>query len=238
MHNPSSFLSDIRSKLQSLSDDKTRTSFHRFFKEPVIAYGVKSALVEKLAKEQFKEIKELSKQEIFWLCEELFTSDYCEEAFVACNRSYALKKQYTRDDIQIFERWISKYINNRAKCDTFCNHTVGELIMQYPDLISYLHKRSKSSNRRVKRASAVTLIIPARRGIFLKEIFQIADTLLLDSDDMVQKWYGWMLKAASQAHQQEVFDYVMKHKAIMPRTALRYAIEKMPKELKSEAMKK
>ena len=55
---------------------------------------------------------------------------------------------------------------------------------------------------------------------------------------MVQKGYGWMLKVASQAHLQEVFDYVMKHKAVMPRTALRYAIEKMPPELKSEAMKK
>jgi 3-methyladenine DNA glycosylase AlkD len=55
---------------------------------------------------------------------------------------------------------------------------------------------------------------------------------------MVQKGYGWMLKAASQSHQKEVFDYVMKYKAIMPRTALRYAIEKMPAQLKAEAMKK
>jgi 3-methyladenine DNA glycosylase AlkD len=47
-----------------------------------------------------------------------------------------------------------------------------------------------------------------------------------------------MLKVASQAHQQEVFAYVMKHKAKMPRTALRYAIEKMPKELKVQAMAK
>jgi 3-methyladenine DNA glycosylase AlkD len=149
-----------------------------------------------------------------------------------------MKKQYVRDDIQIFYKWIEKYINNRAKCDTFCNHTVGELLMQYPNLISEVHKRSKSSNRRVKRASAVSLIVPARRGLFLEDIFQIADTLLLDSDDMVQKGYGWLLKVASDKHLQEVFDYVIKNKAIMPRTALRYAIEKMPKELKIEAMKK
>lgn len=47
-----------------------------------------------------------------------------------------------------------------------------------------------------------------------------------------------MLKAASQSHEKEVFEYVMKNKSVMPRTALRYAIEKMPKELKSKAMKK
>jgi 3-methyladenine DNA glycosylase AlkD len=47
-----------------------------------------------------------------------------------------------------------------------------------------------------------------------------------------------MLKVASQAYQQEVYKYVLAHKAIMPRTALRYAIEKMPKELKKKAMEK
>ena len=43
-----------------------------------------------------------------------------------------------------------------------------------------------------------------------------------------------MLKAASQAHQEEVFDYVMSKKATMPRTSLRYAIEKMPSGIKSK----
>ena len=59
-----------------------------------------------------------------------------------------------------------------------------------------------------------------------------------DKDDMVQKGYGWMLKAASQANQKEVFDYVVSRKATMPRTSLRYAIEKMPAELKVRAMAK
>lgn len=55
---------------------------------------------------------------------------------------------------------------------------------------------------------------------------------------MVQKGYGWLLKVASQTHEKEVFDYVMTNKSNMPRTALRYAIEKMPKSLKEKAMDK
>ena len=110
-------------------------------------------------------------------------------------------------------------------------------MMMYPDYIAKLKEWTKSSNRWVRRGSAVTLIIPARKGLFLNDIFEIADTLLLDKDDLVQKGYGWMLKAASEAYQQEVFDYVMKNKSVMPRTALRYAIEKMPAGLKAEAMK-
>jgi 3-methyladenine DNA glycosylase AlkD len=62
--------------------------------------------------------------------------------------------------------------------------------------------------------------------------------LLSDKDDMVQKGYGWLLKEASRKHQKEVLNYVLKNKKKMGRTALRYAIELMPKELKTEAMKK
>jgi 3-methyladenine DNA glycosylase AlkD len=80
--------------------------------------------------------------------------------------------------------------------------------------------------------------VPAKRGSFLTEALAIADLLLADTDDLVQKGYGWLLKEASRKHTDEVFSYVMANKRDMPRTALRYAIELMPKDLKAEAMKK
>ena len=72
----------------------------------------------------------------------------------------------------------------------------------------------------------------------MQDAFEICDVLLVDGDEMVQKGYGWLLKEESRVHQREVFDYVVKNKSVMPRTALRYAIELMPKELKAAAMKK
>jgi 3-methyladenine DNA glycosylase AlkD len=62
--------------------------------------------------------------------------------------------------------------------------------------------------------------------------------LSTDQDVMVQKGYGWMLKEASNHYPKEVFDYVMKNRREMPRTALRYAIEKLSPEHRIEAMKK
>jgi 3-methyladenine DNA glycosylase AlkD len=80
--------------------------------------------------------------------------------------------------------------------------------------------------------------VPAREGRYKKDIFEIAQLLLNDKDDMVQKGYGWMLKACSKPFPEEVFRFVMERKEIMPRTSLRYAIEKLPEEMKKEAMKK
>ncbi len=59
---------------------------------------------------------------------------------------------------------------------------------------------------------------------------------MLGEDDLVQKGYGWMLKDASVYYQKEVFDFIMRNKNKMPRTALRYAIEKMPQSLRKKAM--
>ncbi len=228
----------LEKELEKMSDAKLQQTSQRFFKESIKTYGTKTGDIVKLGKTYFKEIKDLKKKEVFELCESLWQSGYLEETFIACEWSYNMHKQFEEKDIQTFERWIDKYITNWASCDTFCNHTVGEFMMMYPQYISTLKTWAKSKTRWMKRASAVSLIIPARKGMFLDDIFEIADTLLLDSDDMVQKGYGWMLKVASQSHEKEVFDYVMDHKSNMPRTALRYAIEKMPKELKAQAMAK
>ena len=161
-----------------------------------------------------------------------------EESFIACHWSYAVRKDYEVRDFDVFEKWIKNYVTNWASCDTLCNHTIGEFIEMYPEYLVRLKEFAKSENRWMRRASAVSLIIPARKGKFLNDILEIADIMLLDKDDLVQKGYGWMLKAASQAHQKEIFDYVVSKKDVMPRTALRYAIEKMPKALKTIAMRK
>ncbi len=234
----SKIIENLRADLQSNSDEKTRLSGERFFKESVKLYGIKTATVSRISKDHYKNIKETGKSKIFTLCEELWQSGYMEESFVACNWSYNEHRDYEPSDFSIFERWVNIYISNWASCDTLCNHTVGTLIEMYPDLISGLKKWAKSDNRWVKRAAAVSLIVPARKGLFLKDVFEIADILHSDTDDMVQKGYGWMLKVAGQTHQEEVFDYVMRRKSTMPRTSLRYAIEKMPQNLKVQAMSK
>jgi 3-methyladenine DNA glycosylase AlkD len=231
-------LKNIRAELVQSVDEKTRTNGQRYFKEKIVLYGVKTADVNKIAKKYFKQIKLIGKERVFGLCEELFKSDYCEEAFIAAGWSYLIHKEYQESDFLIFESWIQKYINNWAKCDSLCNHTVGSFIEQYPQYLNNLKAWTRFENRWVKRASAVSLIIPAKRGKFLKEIFEISDALLTDKDDMVQKGYGWLLKDASIKYKEEVFAYILKNKSRMPRTALRYAIERMPEDLKKQAMAK
>ena len=221
-----------------MADAQVRESGQRFFKESVNMYGTKTKEVVQMSKKYLKEVKKLPKEEVWDMCETLWKSGMMEESFIACNWSEAFSKQFQPTDFQVLEHWVQTYVNNWASCDTLCNHTVANFVMMYPETIVELKSWAHSENRWVQRASAVTLIIPARKGLFLADIFEIAELLLHSPDDLVQKGYGWMLKAASEAHCEDVFQFVLKNKATMPRTALRYAIEKMEPEKRKKAMAK
>jgi 3-methyladenine DNA glycosylase AlkD len=231
-------LEAVREELVQGIDEKTRDSAQRFFKEEVKFYGVKAASVKKIAQKYLRVIKGRDKRDIFALCENLLQSGYGEEAFIAFEWAYSMRKSFQPEDFQVFESWLLKYVDNWAKCDTLCNHTIGAFIEKYPGFIESLKGWARSENRWLKRASSVTLILPARKGDFLNEVLQISDILLKDKDDLVQKGYGWMLKEASRKHQGEVFEYIMRRKSEMPWTALRYAIEKMPEDLRKKAMER
>ena len=234
-------LEEIRSDLRASANENDRISSERFFKEEIILYGMKATEISRINKKHYMKVRQLSKADIFSLCGELWQSGFFEEAVIACDWAYHLRGSFVPADFEVFEQWVHKYVSNWAACDTLCNHTIGAFLEKYPEYLEKLKNWALSSNRWVRRAAAVSLIVPARKGLFVKEIFEIADILLTDPDDMVQKGYGWMLKVSSQSgpdQQNAVFNYVMAHKEVMPGTARRYAIEKMDPDMKKKAMKR
>lgn len=231
-------IAGIRAGLRDLADEKTRESGRHFFKEPVKLYGVKTAAVMKLADRTFRELGKREKTEVFSLCEELFSSGCMEESFIAARWSEKLHRKYEPEDFMVFERWVDTYVTNWASCDSFCNHTVGSFLEMFPKYAPGLTAWARSENRWMRRGAAVSLIIPAKKGMFLEEAFTIADLLLTDTDDLVRKGYGWLLKEESRKHPDEVLAFVLARRDRMPRTALRYAIELMPPEKRKLAMAK
>jgi 3-methyladenine DNA glycosylase AlkD len=229
---------EIRRELQEKADEKTRLSSQRFFKkeEEIKMYGVKTLVFREINERYFAAVKDKSKQEIFDLGEKLLESGYLEELGVAFDWAFRMRKNFEKKDFSLLESWLKKYVTNWGACDSFCMRALGYFIYKFPEYFSKVKKWAVSKNRWIRRASAVVLIYSIRKKKPLAPVFEIADILLLDEDDMVQKGYGWMLKVASDQDAKRVFEYVMKHKKAMPRTALRYAIEKLSPDLRKQAM--
>jgi len=244
--NMRNIIETVQKTLKTESSEAVRKSAQRFFKgdNKIKLHGVKSADVKKIAKRYCVEVKHLPKEQLFDLCETFMRSGYLEEFSIACTWMSHTHKDLKPKDWTVIDRWIDSYITNWAACDVFCcggmgkGGTVAAFLEMYPQYVKKLRTWAKSKNLWKRRAAAVSLVGSARRGLFHDEVFALAEILLLDSEDMVQKGYGWMLKEAGNFDEQAVFQFVMKHKAVMPRTALRYAIEKMPKNFKEQAMRK
>ncbi|MCX6811341.1 MAG: DNA alkylation repair protein [Candidatus Berkelbacteria bacterium] len=232
-------IQEIRKELKKNIDLKFKKGEIKFFKERILVYGVRSNIVRKIALKYFPDIKILEKKDFLALGEKMLKSDYHEEAEIVFIWTEKLVTNFKQSDFKIFEKWLKKYVNNWGKVDTFCAHTINYFVQNYPIVIPKIKKWAGSKNRWVRRAAAVSFISGSRdfpQKKHLPHIFWIAKKLMGDKDDLVQKGYGWMLKRAAENYKNEVFNFVLKYKKEMPRTALRYAIEKMPKKLKDNIM--
>ncbi|MFC1996043.1 DNA alkylation repair protein [Chloroflexota bacterium] len=198
-----------------------------------------TSVLRSIARQLYKEqVNTLPIQDLFDLCEDLLESGDWRQRVVAFQWAFQARKYYQTGDFARFERWLDQYVDSWGSCDDFCTHAFGDLIFKFPKHIPTLKTWTKSENRWFRRGAAVVMIYGIRREQGFNDAFQIADLLLLDEEDLVQKGYGWMLKEISNRDPQPVFEFVMQRKDRMPRTALRYAIEKFPPELRQKAMER
>lgn len=238
-----SIVEELQSELDVHVDKRYKETFMRFYKEPIKFRGVRTDVVRKIARTYYRHIRSQTTNNLLKLCEELLESRYNEDFLVAIQWASERKEEYTEEDFSTFEKWIEKYVTDWGKVDWFCLGLLNYLAGKFPAIAGRAKDWTKSENRWFRRAAAVIFIGSGSKTWTthkhnLKDIFDVSLKLMDDKDDLVQKGYGWALKAAAEAHQKEVFDFVMKHKREMPRTALRYAIEKMPQNMKERAMAK
>ncbi|MFH2056342.1 MAG: DNA alkylation repair protein [bacterium] len=218
---------------------ENQINYQQFFKETLAQpIGLKTPVLRSISKLCFKEVRGESAREILDLCDALLKAGERYFRVFAFEWACKVERDFLKSDFARFQRWLKDYVDGWGSCDHLCGGVIGPLLLQYPELVRRTAPWARSPNLWLRRGAAVALILPVRKGTMLKEVFQRADALLLDQEDLVQKGYGWMLKEAANLFPDEVFAYVMAHKDVMPRTALRYAIEKYPQAKRKQAMKK
>jgi 3-methyladenine DNA glycosylase AlkD len=237
MNQKKEIINKLRAELKKYDKPQYKANYQRFFKEKLKnPIGLRTPIVRKVSNLVFKEAKHLSKKELFQVCEILSQSGRDGEKVIGFDWVSKISPQYTKSDFRIFESWLKKYVNGWGSCDHICCSIIGPFLYMYPEFVKKSTAWTRSKNQWFRRAAAVSLIYSLRKNKQLKTAFKVADILMMDEKDLVQKGYGWMLKVAADSYRKEVFDYVVKHKAVMPRTALRYAIEKMPPQMRKKAM--
>jgi 3-methyladenine DNA glycosylase AlkD len=199
---------------------------------------LKTGDIRRLSAELYRSLEDKSRDKVFAISGELLEERIWPLKVIAFDFAYRVRKQYDEKTFSLFENWLVKYVQGWGDCDDFCTHAFGELIVQNTELAKKTLVWTERGEFWMRRAAAVVLIPSINRGKYKEtDPIAVSERLLLDSEDLVRKGYGWMLKVLSVKEPQLVYDYLEKNKEIMPRVSFRYALEKMDKERKSELMR-
>lgn len=128
----------------------------------------------------------------------------------------------------------TRYVNNWDLVDTSAPYIVGEYLASRPRKV--LYHLAKSSNIWERRIAIVSTAAFIKRDD-LKDTFGIAALLLKDKHDLIHKAVGWMLREAGKRSESAMLNFLAQNYSTMPRTALRYAIERLPKPQRRAILK-
>ncbi len=168
----------------------------------------------------------------------LIQSKYHEERFlgliILVNKYSKTKDKKNRN--QLYKIYVSsfKYINNWNLVDVTCPHVTGKHLIDKDRTI--LYKWAKSEDLWTKRIAMVSTFYFIRKTD-LEDTFKIAEILLQDEHDLIHKAVGWMLREAGKRDIKKEEAFLKKHYKTMPRTMLRYSIEKFPETKRQKYLK-
>ncbi len=230
-------LKELKSELKSLADSQKAKDSQWFFKtgkgeygEGDVFHGITVPALRKVSK---KYIKLLLKD-----IEKLLYSKYHEERLLSL---YILVLQYSKGDESAKEEIYNFYykhrsqVNNWDLVDSSAHKIMGDYLMERDR--SILYKMAQSKDLWTKRISIITTYAFIKNNDF-KDTIKISEILLKDEHDLIHKAVGWMLREVGKKDMKTEEAFLKKHYKKMPRTMLRYAIEKFPESKRAFYMKK
>ena len=139
-------------------------------------------------------------------------------------------KKITPDRIkEFYQLYMLRHdrVNNWDLVDLGCLHMTGSYLFDKPRTI--LYKLAKSKNIWERRTAILSTCYFIRQGD-IDDTFKIAELLITDKEDLIHKATGWMLRFAGDKNREKLLRFLDIHAATMPRTLLRYSIEKLDKK--------
>ena len=221
-------VAEIRADLNRRGSPNHADRVKQYFKEPIETHGLTAPQEKELAKKYYPRVKG-DLQKAIEVTQELIASKTLDEAQVGIRILGRMRRHLTPDHFDTLDAWVD-HLTNWANTDGLSTWLTAETIRKDPTLHRRLLDWTSSENRWRRRAAAVSLVPIARKGDMLEEALAIADRLMTDGDDMVQKGVGWLLKEASKEHPEEIREYLLKWREEAPALTLRYASEKLPKD--------
>jgi 3-methyladenine DNA glycosylase AlkD len=176
-------------------------------------------------------------EEAMALADDLIVDPYLETKSVGIELVGRFRRSFTPRLLPRWKRWLAaNHAANWATTDGMCGALVGPLLVDHPECAATMKAWSRDANLWVRRASIVGLIPLVRTGQGLDLAYGIAATLHGDHADLIQKAVGWTLREAGKVDARRLERYLRHAGAAIPRTTVRYAIERFPEATRRDLL--
>lgn len=234
--------SNLQKDLKSASDSGKALVLQRFFKTGKGEYGEGDIFLGITVPKQRIIAKKYASSLDFLEIQKLLDSKLHESRLIALMilvDKYEKNKEETyRKKIVYFYLKNTKRINNWDLVDLSVYKILGDWLVSNLNHLKILDKLAVSKNLWERRIAIISTYAFIKKGKTV-EIVNIAEKLLDDSEDLIHKAVGWMLREmGKRVSEPELLKFLDKHKTRMPRTALRYAIERLHPEQREYYLKK
>ncbi|MFC1598057.1 DNA alkylation repair protein [Patescibacteria group bacterium] len=216
---------ELKKEMKALGDSERAKNALWFFKTGKGEYGEGDkflGITVPLQRKVAKKYRDLPLVEV----EKLLQSPIHEHRLTAL---FILVDQFNKADeagkARIYKLYLknTKYINNWDLVDSSAHFIVGGYLLDRPRDV--LYKMARSRDLWKKRIAVLATFMFIREDDF-KDALRISEILLQDEHDLIHKAVGWMLREVGNRDQATEEKFLKKHHKKMPRTMLRYAIEK------------
>ena len=231
---------DTKVELNKLKNNKKAATYARFFKTGKGEYGegdkflgLTTPQTQKIAQNHYKET-ELKEIQIL-LKEELHECRSC--ALGILKRKYTEANSKGKGEIVKFYIKNAKNINNWDLVDMSAHYILGDWLLTHPENKNIIYEFSKSKNLWKKRIAIISTFAFVRQNQF-DDTLKLSMILMYDKHDLIHKATGWMLREVGKRDQDVLEDFLGRFSKIMPRTTLRYSIEKLSEEKRKFYMAK
>jgi len=237
---PKELADETLKRLQALADPVRAQGAQRYFKETekILFLGISTPAMRELDQESFQKIRSAwGVAEATEFCRIMLANPYHEVRGLGILIFERFRKDFPKSTFGTIKSWLlADCCNSWALVDVLCPTSVGSLLEKYPDLIKEIKGWARSPNRWVRRASLVSFIKLARKSQYLDAIYDIVRAHFADNDDLIQKASGWLLREAGKADIARLERFLRTHGPAIPRTTLRYAIERFPEAKRKDLL--
>jgi 3-methyladenine DNA glycosylase AlkD len=217
---------DVERELNAHENPADAEFLQRFFKTGKGQYGEGDVFIGLRVPQTrliTKKYRDLPLPEIEKLLDSPIHEHRLAAVIIMAERAKRAQRDDKKDLYDLYLRRIDR-MNNWDIIDISCGHVVGGYLLDKPRDILYKLARSKVMwERRVAIISTSRFIAQGD----LDDTFKLAELLLDDNEDLIHKASGWMLREAGKKDEARLKDFLDQHAATMPRTMLRYSLEKL-----------